>query len=193
MAIQSATIVFQTPAVLVVQHERADARPIQVRDVTAPFSAFVFKVQANMDPAHRDRMAFVRVCSGRFTKDMAVSNLWTGQPVMHLTGWAADRFGTKRLYILAIVLFTAGSALCATANSLEMLVVFRVLQGLGASTVFVLVLFIGFCVIFGFTKTKRTAGGSANVVKSLDERIPSLARHEIIVAMARIAAVYASG
>jgi hypothetical protein len=46
-----------------------------------------------------------------------------------------------------------------------------VLQGLGASTVFVLVLFIGFCVVFGFTKTKKTAGGSASVVKSLDERI----------------------
>ena len=45
------------------------------------------------------------------------------------------------------------------------------LQGLGASTVFVLVLFIGFCVAVGFTKTKRTAGGSARVVKSLDERI----------------------
>ena len=45
------------------------------------------------------------------------------------------------------------------------------LQGLGASTVFVLVLFIGFCVVVGFTKTKKTAGGSAAVVKSLDERI----------------------
>jgi acid phosphatase family membrane protein YuiD len=45
------------------------------------------------------------------------------------------------------------------------------LQGLGASTVFVLALFIGFCVIAGFTKTRRTAGGSARVIKSLDERI----------------------
>jgi hypothetical protein len=45
------------------------------------------------------------------------------------------------------------------------------LQGLGASTVFVLVLFIGFCVLFGFTKTKKTAGGTATVIKSLDERI----------------------
>jgi hypothetical protein len=45
------------------------------------------------------------------------------------------------------------------------------LQGLGASTVFVLVLFIGFCVIFGFTKTQKTAGGTATVIKSLDERI----------------------
>jgi hypothetical protein len=45
------------------------------------------------------------------------------------------------------------------------------LQGLGASTVFVLVLFIGFCVLVGFTKLKKTAGGGAMVVKSLDERI----------------------
>ena len=36
------------------------------------FTGFVFKVQANMDPRHRDRMAFLRVCSGRFQKDMTV-------------------------------------------------------------------------------------------------------------------------
>jgi EmrB/QacA subfamily drug resistance transporter len=51
--------------------------------------------------------------------------------VIPLTGWAADRFGTKRLYLLAIILFTLGSAACSTAQSLEMLVVFRVLQGFG--------------------------------------------------------------
>jgi len=50
-------------------------------------------------------------------------------------------------------------------------IVIGTLQGLGASTVFVLVLFIGFCVAFGFFKTIKTAGGSARVVKSLDERI----------------------
>ncbi len=50
-------------------------------------------------------------------------------------------------------------------------IVLGTLQGLGFSTVFVLVLFIGFCVVFGFTKTMKTAGGSAKVVKSLDERI----------------------
>jgi hypothetical protein len=43
-----------------------------------------------------------------------------------------------------------------------------VLQGVGASTVFVLVLFIGFCVVVGFTKLKKTAGNTS-VVKSLDE------------------------
>ena len=45
------------------------------------------------------------------------------------------------------------------------------LQGLGVSTVFVLVLFIGFCVASGFFKTMKTAGGGARVIKSLDERI----------------------
>ena len=45
------------------------------------------------------------------------------------------------------------------------------LQGATFSVAFVLVLFIGFCVIFGFTKTMKTAGGKATVVKSLDERI----------------------
>jgi hypothetical protein len=47
---------------------------------------------------------------------------------------------------------------------------FGVLQGIVSSTAFVLVLFIGFCVAFGFTKLKKTAGG-AIVVKSLDEQI----------------------
>ena len=44
------------------------------------------------------------------------------------------------------------------------------LQGLGASTVFVLVLFIGFCVVVGMTKLKKTAG-NAPVIKSLDESL----------------------
>ena len=41
----------------------------------AAFSGFVFKIQANMDPAHRDRIAFLRVCSGRFERGMKISHL----------------------------------------------------------------------------------------------------------------------
>ncbi len=51
--------------------------------------------------------------------------------VIPLTGWAADRFGTKRLYIISISLFVAGSALSGLAWSSGSLIVFRVLQGLG--------------------------------------------------------------
>jgi len=47
-----------------------DRGPIEA--TSEAFSGFVFKIQANMDPQHRDRMAFLRVCSGRFEKDMLV-------------------------------------------------------------------------------------------------------------------------
>ena len=50
--------------------------------------------------------------------------------VIPVSGWAAARFGARRLYIISLVLFTAGSALCGFAWSLESLVVARVLQGL---------------------------------------------------------------
>jgi peptide chain release factor 3 len=45
------------------------------------FTGFVFKIQANMDPRHRDRIAFVRVCSGRFLKDMSLSNSRLGKQI----------------------------------------------------------------------------------------------------------------
>jgi peptide chain release factor 3 len=45
------------------------------------FSGFVFKIQANMDPRHRDRIAFVRVCSGKFERDMVVTHPQTGEKV----------------------------------------------------------------------------------------------------------------
>ena len=44
-------------------------------------------------------------------------------------------------------------------------------KGFFSSTTFILALFIGFCVVVGFTKLKRTAGGTAAVIKSLDERL----------------------
>lgn len=45
------------------------------------FSGFVFKLQANMDPRHRDCLAFVRVCSGKFNKDMMVTHARTGKSI----------------------------------------------------------------------------------------------------------------
>lgn len=45
------------------------------------FSGFVFKLQANMDPKHRDRIAFVRVCTGKFEKDMSVNHARTGKTI----------------------------------------------------------------------------------------------------------------
>lgn len=51
--------------------------------------------------------------------------------VIPLTGWAADRFGTKRLYMMALTFFVLGSLLCSTAWNIESLISFRVIQGLG--------------------------------------------------------------
>jgi len=48
---------------------------------TAGFSGFVFKIQANMDPRHRDRIAFVRICSGKFERDMVVTHAQSGKKV----------------------------------------------------------------------------------------------------------------
>jgi peptide chain release factor 3 len=45
------------------------------------FSGFVFKIQANMDPKHRDRIAFLRVCSGRFEAGMQVKHVRTGKQI----------------------------------------------------------------------------------------------------------------
>ncbi len=45
------------------------------------FTGFVFKLQANMDPKHRDRVAFIRVCTGKFEKDMTVKHPRTGKTV----------------------------------------------------------------------------------------------------------------
>jgi peptide chain release factor 3 len=45
------------------------------------FSGFIFKIQANMDPKHRDRIAFVRVVSGKFERDMVVTHVQSGKKV----------------------------------------------------------------------------------------------------------------
>jgi peptide chain release factor 3 len=64
------------------------------RKLDDPFSAFVFKVQANMDPSHRDRVAFVRICSGAFERGMVVTHEPTGRPFA--TKYAHSVFGQER-------------------------------------------------------------------------------------------------
>ncbi len=69
----------------------ADGEP---RPLDAPFSGFVFKVAANMDPSHRDRIAFLRVCSGRFERGMVLTHDTTGKPFT--TKYAHQVFGSER-------------------------------------------------------------------------------------------------
>jgi len=65
-----------------------------LRAVAADFSAFVFKVQSGMDAAHRDRLAYARVCSGVFERGMVVNHGETGKPFA--TKYAQAVFGRER-------------------------------------------------------------------------------------------------
>ncbi|MBB4935051.1 peptide chain release factor 3 [Lipingzhangella halophila] len=64
------------------------------RPVSAPFSGQVFKMQANMDKAHRDRMAFLRIASGRFDRGMVLTHGATGRPFA--TKYTQAVFGSER-------------------------------------------------------------------------------------------------
>lgn len=72
---------------------RPDDQGLQ-RPLDAPFAGFVFKIQANMDPAHRDHVAFVRVCSGRFGRGMTLVHGPSRRPFS--TKYAASVFGSER-------------------------------------------------------------------------------------------------
>ncbi|MGF6566456.1 multidrug transporter subunit MdtD [Kosakonia cowanii] len=62
-----------------------------------------------------------------------ISYTLTVAMLIPVSGWLADRFGTRRIFMLAVSLFTLGSLACALSNSLGMLVVFRVIQGIGGA------------------------------------------------------------
>lgn len=61
--------------------DRVDGTETAIDPVTTPFSAYVFKLQANMNPKHRDSTAFLRICSGRFERDMVVQHHRLGREV----------------------------------------------------------------------------------------------------------------
>ncbi len=79
-------------------------RESDAREVTATeekFSAFVFKIQANMDPQHRDRIAFARICSGKYQKGMKMNHVRLGKTISvnnALTFLAGDREHLEEAY-----------------------------------------------------------------------------------------------
>jgi peptide chain release factor 3 len=80
------------------------ARATESREVTPTepkFSGFIFKIQANMDPKHRDRIAFLRVCSGRFERGMKIKQVAGGKQLAvnnAITFMARDRNTTDEAY-----------------------------------------------------------------------------------------------
>jgi len=73
----------------------------QVEPLEPKFTGFVFKIQANMDPKHRDRIAFVRVCSGHYTRGIKLKQLSTGKTLAinnAITFMAQDRSTTDEAW-----------------------------------------------------------------------------------------------
>jgi peptide chain release factor 3 len=60
---------------------RLDGTEIEIDPIVTPFSGYVFKLQANMDRRHRDSMAFIRICSGRFERDLIVKHSRLGKEI----------------------------------------------------------------------------------------------------------------
>ncbi len=81
-----------------IEHAPAPQAPVDAagrhRQLDGPFSAFIFKVQAGMDSAHRDRVAFARVCSGAFLRGDVVTHAASGRPFT--TKYAQSVFGQQR-------------------------------------------------------------------------------------------------
>src|SRR6266581_944176 len=71
--------------------------------------------------------------------------------VIPLSGWISDRFGAKRVYLISLVLFTAGSAICGLALNGQMLIATRVVQGLGGG----MLMPIGMAVLYRLTPPER--------------------------------------
>ncbi|MEA5011757.1 MAG: peptide chain release factor 3 [Angelakisella sp.] len=92
------------------------------------FSAFVFKIQANMNKAHRDRIAFMRICSGKFEKGMEVYHIQGGKKIKLSQPqqlMAQDREIIEEAYAGDVIgvfdpgIFSIGDTLCNAANKFE--------------------------------------------------------------------------
>ena len=98
-------------------------------DVYSPeFSAFVFKIQANMNKAHRDRLAFMRICSGKFERGMEAYHVQEGKNIKLATGtqlMAQDRAIVDEAYAGDIIglfdpgIFSIGDTLCTGKKKVQ--------------------------------------------------------------------------
>lgn len=96
--------------------------------LTEPFSAFVFKIQANMNKAHRDRIAFMRICSGEYEAGMEVNHVQGGRKIrltMPTQMMADERQIIEKAYAGDIIgvfdpgIYSIGDTLCASNNKFE--------------------------------------------------------------------------
>jgi EmrB/QacA subfamily drug resistance transporter len=114
----------------------AEAPPFSLRTILAPLVAIIigaFMAVLDTTATNVAVPSLVRTFHDPISTIQWVITGYTlaQAAVIPLAGWLSDRYGAKQVFLTSIVLFTIGSALCATAQSSGMLIAFRVLQGLG--------------------------------------------------------------
>jgi len=105
---------------------KSNIGPIDPKDTN--FSGFIFKIQANMNPAHRDRIAFLRICSGKFEKGMMVNHVQNNKKVklsQPQQFMAQDRSIVEEAYSGDIIgihdpgIYKIGDSLCQNGNNIR--------------------------------------------------------------------------
>lgn len=100
----------------------------EINPTNSDFSAFVFKIQANMNKAHRDRIAFIRICSGKFEKGMSVFHMQGNKKIKLAQPqqlMAQDREGIEEAYAGDIIgifdpgIFSIGDTLCSDSQKFK--------------------------------------------------------------------------
>ncbi len=121
--------------------DRLDARLLRIGSV-----CLLVSVMASLDTtivAVAQRTFVVEFGSTQAIVGWTVAGYMLGlATVTPMTGWAVDRFGTKRLFIGSVLAFTVGSLLCAMAPNIALLIIFRIVQGVGGGTLMPLTLTI---------------------------------------------------
>ncbi|MDF2923427.1 MAG: drug resistance transporter, EmrB/QacA subfamily [Paenibacillaceae bacterium] len=115
---------------------KAGETPASIRQILAPLSAIIiglFMVILDGTAMNVALPGFMNEFQTSFTVvQWTVTGYALAQAaVIPLAGWLSDRFGAKNIFLVSVALFTVGSLLCALAGSIEQLITYRVLQGLG--------------------------------------------------------------
>ncbi|ACT01435.1 MDR family MFS transporter [Paenibacillus sp. JDR-2] len=133
-----------------------DASTFTIRSIIAPLIAVIvglFMVILDGTAMNVALSGFMK----EFGKDLSVVQ-WTTTgyalaqaAVIPLAGWLSDRFGAKRIFLVSVGMFTFGSLLCAFAGNIEMLILFRIIQGLGGG----MVMPIAFAIIYKLSPPEK--------------------------------------
>ncbi|AZN42749.1 DHA2 family efflux MFS transporter permease subunit [Paenibacillus albus] len=114
--------------------------PFSIRKILGPLAAIIIGIFMVVLDGTAVNVAIPGLVQEFHTTTQVVSWTVTGYAlaqaaVIPLAGWLSDRFGAKQVFLISVFLFTVGSLLCALASSVEMLIAFRIIQGVGGGMV----------------------------------------------------------